>query len=218
MNYKKSKLSFFMCIAMCSVSLLAQTNALRAADEVEEEKKVIASSVVEEAAVDPEKLELAAAVEVEDLNSIKKFLKEIEKGESPEELETNFNVIIRSIVGSPIPEDQYFDSLGLDIIRSVQKIESLRIFSLKEPHASDYYTLLPENLHKTHINLKYYEWLSQVVYTVHACLQNKVADEERLRGGYSAYFCGGVKGYEWLQTAPKYFEKILGLLAKKETQ
>ena len=215
MNYKKSKISFFTCITLCSVSFLAQTNALRAA-EVEEEK-VATTSVVEELVVDPAKLALAEAPEVEDVVSIKKFFKTVESGTNPENLETNLNSVIRSIVGSPIPEDQYFDSLGLDIIRLVQRTESIRVLDLiKDPHARDYYTLLPENLPDTHPNLKYYQWLSQAVYTTHVCLQNKEVDAIHLQASYSAYFCGGIKGYEWLRTATRYFENILKYLAKSE--
>ena len=214
MNYKKSKISFFTCIAMCSVGLLAQTNALRAADEVEKEN-VVVTKVVEDVVVDPAKLELAAVADVEDVVSIKKFLKTIESGDGSEESETRLNSLIRSVVGSPIPADQYFEPLGLEIMRLVQRIESLRVFGrTAEPHASDYYTLLPENLGADHRNLKYYQWLAQVVYVVQACLQNKEIDPNCLQASYSAYHCAGIKGYEWLQSSPIYFENIFKYLAR----
>ncbi len=214
MNYKKSKISFFTCIAMCSVGLLAQINALRGADEVEKEN-VVVTQVVEDVVVEPAKLELAVAAEVEDVVSIKKFLKTIESGDDSEELETRLNSLIRSVVGSPIPVDQYFEPLGLEIMRLVQRIESLRVFGRTvEPHASDYYILLPENLGADHRNLKYYQWLVQVVYVVQACLQNKEIDPNCLQASYSAYHCAGIKGYEWLQSAPIYFENIFKYLAR----
>ncbi len=217
MSYKKARTSLFICTALCGVSLLAQTYVLRAA-ELEEVKTVVVSAV-EEVVVDPAKLALAEAPEVDEVISIKKFLKTVESGANPEVLETNLNSIIRSIVGSPIPTTEYSASLGLEIIRLVQKTESLRVFDRTvEPHASDYYMLLPESLTEAHQNLKYYQWLSQVVYTVQTCLRNRGSDTLALAVGYRAYLKDSPKGYDWLYSSPAYFENILKFLERDESQ
>lgn len=210
MSIKKSK-TYFLCAILASVSFLTQISAVRAGDIDD----VVVTGEILQVTVDLAKQELAGATLCDDVSSIDASLEKIERIEDT----ADYVQLIRSLVSSPIEKVKFKKSAGWSRIGIVQRLESLRTLDLAlDPHASDYYTLLPEGLDVSNPNLEYYQWLSQVVYVVHACLQNKSADVKTLQAGYRAYFSKGVSGFEWLLAAPAFFEEIHKHLQNEEGQ
>jgi hypothetical protein len=231
MEFKRSRISRFACIALCGVGLFAQTSALKASEDLREEVPIISATQAQEEVnvlADHAPLPIELLPAVSDLTLLKDLCKSFETQEDFGQLKVDINKAIELIVKSPLSVADRSDALGMSMVRALQKIENIRMYDLGDlveshatvaPHASDYYGLLPAQLLPDNPNKEYYQWLVQAIYTAEKCLENSLVTAEDLKAGYVSYLVTGAKVYAWLynetvSVTVDSFNRMLDFLAK----
>ncbi|MES2252256.1 MAG: hypothetical protein V4482_01035 [Pseudomonadota bacterium] len=185
MKHKKPIISFFACIALCGVGLIAQTHALKAMEQLESDSSALSGTgAVLPVAVIPAE----SATEIKNLRALEDLCESFPTQADFVQLTADIDIARALVVTSVLSERQHSLPIGMNMVQLIQLIENIKMYDdAKKPHVSDYFSVLPVDLGQLNTNIKHYQWLSKVVYVVQERLKNKLVTQDDLKAGYVSY-------------------------------